>query len=149
VPLKDRINEDLKRAMLDKDVLTRDALRMAKSELTAKENEVGRDLTEDEELAVLQKAVKSREDTARQYDDGGRPEAAEQERAEIGVLSRYLPQPLTEDETRQAALEAAQTLGLSGKKDLGKLMKELKARHGASLDGKLASRIGGEVLEGL
>jgi len=146
--LKDRILEDLKTAMREKDEVARDALRMVRSEIGNKEVEVGRDLNEAEEVAVLKKAVKSRQETIEQYEQGGRADAAEREKREIAIIEQYLPKQLSEDETRAALVEIKDELGLSGKKDMGQLMKELKARHGGAVDGKTASKLAQEVLGG-
>jgi len=144
--LKARIFEDLKKAMLAKDELTRDTLRMVKAEVMNKEVATGKDVTEEETLAILARAVKTRLDSATQYDEGGRPDAAEQERQEITVIERYLPKQLDESELRTAIEGLVGELGLSGKKDMGRVMKELKARHGAAIDGRTASKLAGEIL---
>lgn len=144
--LKERIDGDLKKAMLAKDEVARDALRMVKSELMRREIELGGELPEDEALGVLQRAVKSRHESIEQYVQAGRGEAADRERREIEIIEQYLPRQLDEGETRAAVTQLVTELGLSGKKDMGRLMKELRARHGAEVDMKSASRIAGEVL---
>ena len=144
--LKQRILDDLKKAMLAKDELTRDTLRMVKADLMNKEVETGKDATDEDTLAVLARAVKTRQDSVKQYEEGGRPEAADQERQEIGVIERYLPKKLDEAELRTAIEGLVGELGLSGKKDMGRVMKELKARHGAAIDGRTASKLAGEIL---
>jgi uncharacterized protein YqeY len=144
--IKDQIVADLKKAMLAKDELVRDTLRMLKADVMNREVELGRDVTDEEATAVLQKAVKSRKDSVDQYQAGGRPDAADKELREIEIIERYLPKQLDEAGTRAAIEALVGELGLSGKKDLGRVMKELKTRHGAAVDGKLASKIAGEVL---
>jgi hypothetical protein len=144
--LKDRIAGDLKDAMRNKDEVRRDVLRMVKTEMTNREIELGRELGQDEEMAVLNKAVKSRQETVDQYEQGGQGDAAQRERQEMAVLKEYLPRTLTEEETRSAVEGLADELGLSGKKDMGALMKELNKRHAGAVDGKVASRIASEVL---
>jgi len=142
----ERIHADLKKAMMEKDAVARDALRMVKSELTNREIELGRELDEAETIQVLQKAVKSRNESIEQYEKGGRAEAADRERAEIGIIERYLPQQMTEEETRAAVEAIAGELGLSTKRDMGRLMKEMRERHAGRFDGKTASRIASDVL---
>lgn len=132
--------------MLAKDELVRDVLRMLKSELLKREIELGGELPDAEAVKVLQRGVKSRTESIEQYEQAGRAEAAEQERAEIGIIQRYLPQQLDEGQTRAAVEALVGELGLSGKKDMGRLMKELRERHANDLDMKLASRIAGELL---
>lgn len=145
--LKDRLEADVKEAMRAKDALRRDVLRMTLAEVKNRGIElVGKDLSEDDVLVVVQKAVKRREEAAEQYDAGGRPELAEKERAEAEILVGYLPKMLDADETRAAVQAIAVELGLTEKKQMGQLMKAVKERHGATVDGKLASQAAGQVL---
>jgi uncharacterized protein YqeY len=136
--LLEQIDADLKKAMLARDNLTRDTLRMIKSELLT--------LDDPDELAVLTRAVKSRRDSIKSYVEGGRQDLADKEQAEIEVIQRYLPKPLSEDEAREAVAAIVAELGASTKKDLGKVMKEVRARYPGQIDGKLASSIAGELL---
>jgi uncharacterized protein len=144
--LKQMIEADLKKAMLEKNEIAKDALRLAKSELLNREVELGRDLTDEEAIAVLQKGVKSRRDAIEQFREGGRMEAVAEEEKQLAVLVGYLPVSLSEDETRAAVTALVAELGLTTKKDMGRLMKELKARH-PSVDGRTASKVAGEVLK--
>jgi len=136
--LLEQINADLKKAMLERDEVTRDTLRMIKSELLT--------LDDPDELAVLSRAVKSRRDSIKSYVDGGRQDLADKEQAEIEVIERYLPKQLGEAEAREAIAGIIEELGLSSKKELGQIMKELKARYPGQVDGKLASSIAGQLL---
>ncbi len=137
--LLDLINADLKKAMLARDEVTRDTLRMVKSELLMLENP--------DVLAVLSRAVKTRRDSIKSYVEGGRQDLADKEQAEIEVIERYLPKQLSEDETREAVAGIIEELDLSSKKDLGKVMKEVKARYPGQVDGRLASSIAGQLLD--
>lgn len=97
----------------------------------------------DDELvvSVLQKMAKQRRESIDLYVTGGREELAAVERAELTVIEEFLPQMLSEAETR-AAIEAIKAeTGAAAMKDMGTVMAELKARHGAVLDGKLASTL--------
>ncbi len=136
--LLEQINADLKKAMLERDEVTRDTLRMIKSELLM--------LDKPDELVVLSRAVKSRRDSIKSYVEGGRQDLADKEQAEIEVIERYLPKQLSEDETREAIAGIIEELGLSGKKELGRVMKEMKARYAGQVDGRLASSIAGQLL---
>ncbi|GAL99752.1 MULTISPECIES: GatB/YqeY domain-containing protein [Sphingomonas] len=90
-------------------------------------------------IEVLQKMVKQRRESIAMYEQGGRQELADAEKAEVTVIERFLPQTLTEDETK-AAIEAIKVeIGASGMKDMGRVMAELKARHAAVLDMSKAS----------
>ncbi|ASJ91241.1 GatB/YqeY domain-containing protein [Porphyrobacter sp. CACIAM 03H1] len=97
--------------------------------------------TPDDELvvSVLQKMAKQRRESIEMYDAGGRTELAAVERAELAVIEEFLPAMMDEAATK-AAIEAIKAeTGASTMKDMGTVMAELKARHGAVLDGKLAS----------
>ncbi len=100
----------------------------------------GKDIPDDElVVSVLQKMAKQRRESIDLYVAGGREELAAVERAELAVIEEFLPQMLSEAETI-AAIEAIKAeTGAASIKDMGAVMAELKARHGAVLDGKLAS----------
>ncbi len=144
--LTERIAADLKQAMKDRNETARDALRMVKSELTSREIELGHALEEADETVVLQRAVKSRQDSAVQYDEGGRAELADKERAEIAIIERYLPKQMSEDDARAAVRAVVEELGASSKKDMGRVMKAVMDRHRGLIDGRLASKLAGELL---
>lgn len=141
-----RISDEIKTAMKAKDVLVRDTLRMMKSEIGKAEIAKGSELDESEEIGVLLKAVKTRTESAEQYDQAGRAELAEKERAEIEIIQRFLPQPMSEDEAEAAIRQLAAELGVSEKKQMGQLMKAVKERYAGRIDGKVASRLAGQVL---
>jgi uncharacterized protein YqeY len=124
--------------MLERDEVTRDTLRMIKSELLTLDNP--------DELAVLSRAVKSRRDSIKSYLDGSRQDLADKEQAEIEVIERYLPKQLDEAEAREAISGIIEELGLSSKKELGQVMKEVKARYPGQIEGRLASTIAGQLL---
>ena len=142
--LQDQIMADLKTAMKAKDVPTRDALRMLKTALT--EAELEGELDEAAELALVTKAVKTRQESATQYEEAGRAELAAKERAEIVALEKYLPKQIDEAEARAAMQALATELGLSEKKQMGQLIKAAKAKFPGQLDGKLAAKIAGSIL---
>ena len=100
----------------------------------------GKDIPDDElVVSVLQKMAKQRRESIEMYEGGGRQELADKEKAELAVIEEFLPRMMDEAETK-AAIEAIKAeTGASSMKDMGAVMAELKARHGAVLDGKLAS----------
>jgi uncharacterized protein YqeY len=102
----------------------------------------GKDIPDDElVVSVLQKMAKQRRESIEMYDAGGRAELAAVERAELAVIEEFLPQMMDEAATK-AAIEAIKAeTGASSMKDMGAVMGELKARHGAVLDGRLASTL--------
>lgn len=100
----------------------------------------GKDIPDDELVtSVLQKMAKQRRESIEMYEQGGRQELADNEKAELAVIEEFLPQMMSEEETK-AAIEAIKSeTGASSMKDMGTVMGALKAKHGAVLDGKLAS----------
>lgn len=83
---------------------------------------------------VLQKMAKQRRESITMYEQGGRQELADVEKSELAVIEEFMPQQMDEDDTK-AAIEAIKAeLGASGMKDMGKVIAELKARHGTQLD---------------
>ncbi|GGD92327.1 aspartyl-tRNA amidotransferase subunit B [Tsuneonella deserti] len=95
---------------------------------------------------VLQKMAKQRRESITMYVDGNREELAEQERKELKVIEEFLPAQLSDDETRAAIADIKSTLNAESIKDMGRVMAELKARHGTVLDMQTASRLVKEAL---
>jgi hypothetical protein len=146
--LRDRIAAELARAETEgeNDEVRRATLRLIDCALRdrdtaarAADRTMGCDETEIE--AILTKMVAQRKEGARAYDEAGRPELAERERAEIRVLSEFLPRPLSKEELRAAASAVVDQLGASGLKDLGRCMAELKARYCGRFDTASASEV--------
>ncbi|HKR91468.1 GatB/YqeY domain-containing protein [Novosphingobium sp.] len=114
------------------------AIRLILAKLKDRDIELrtAKDVPDDDTLTieVLQKMVKQRRESIQLFEEGGRPEKAAEERAELAVIEEFLPAQMSEEETK-AAIEAIKAeLGASGMKDMGKVMAELKARHSTQLD---------------
>ena len=145
-----RLQADLKTAMLAKDALRTQVLRMAlaayKNEAVAKGLGPQGTLAEADALGVFKRLVKSREDSVVQFEKVGQMDRAALERAEIEMLKPYLP-ALLEGPALEAAVRAAiAQSGATVKKDLGLVMKALQAAHGAAIDGKAASALVQSIL---
>ena len=140
------IQEDMKTAMREQNVIARDTLRMVLAEMKNTRIELRRDLEDADELAVLSRCVKTRRDSVEQYQQHGRPELAEKELAEIAVIEGYLPDQMSEEEARCAVQEALQESGASSMKDMGAVMKVLMAKHKGLIDGKVAQQLVKELL---
>jgi hypothetical protein len=142
-----KLQDDMKAAMKAGDTVTRDTLRLVISDIKKREVDLKKEaLDETEELAVLTKAVKSREDSVAQYDANARKDLADKERAEIAVISRYLPKLLGEPETKAIVAATIQKLGLTSKKDLGQVMKAVLADHKGQVSGSFVQKCAGELL---
>ena len=137
-----RIPEDIKTAMRAKDALSLNALRALKSALTnaaIEKGGLGTELEESEVLAIVRKQIKQRNDSVEQFEKAGRAELAATEKAEIEILTRYLPAALCEDELLKIIEQAVADTGATGKADMGKVMKRSQELADGRADGKLLS----------
>ena len=144
--LLDQLQDDLKQAMRDGNAVARDALRMTMTALKNRRIEKGEDLNEGEELAVVTKQVKSRQDSAEQYTNANRPELAEKELAEIKILEGYLPKQLSAEEVKALVEARINELGISKKSEIGQLMKSIMSTHKGQIDGKAVQQAAGSLL---
>ncbi len=142
--LRDDINAALKEALKAQEKRRTSTLRLINAAIKDRDIEQrgqGKDpLTDDEVLALLAKMVKQREESARIYDEGGRPDLADQEREEITYIKVFMPQQLGEAETRAAIAAIIAEIGAAGIKDMGRTMAILKERHAGALDFGKASQ---------
>jgi uncharacterized protein len=142
--IRDRITEETKVAMKSGDKPRLSALRMVSSALKNADIEArtgGKEVGDDAVMGLLQKLIKQRQESAELYDKGARPELAAAERAEIVVIQSFLPQQMSEDETRAAIAAAITETGAASVKDMGKVMAALKARHAGKMDFAKASAL--------
>jgi uncharacterized protein len=142
--LKERLNADLRAALKARDELTTATLRMALAAVRTAEvaGKAARDLSDDEVLAVLAKEAKKRRESAEAYEQGGRPELAERERAEQEVLGRYLPEPLTDAELSGLVARVLSDGGFAGVQAMGPAMKAVQAAVAGRAEG---GRVAAEV----
>jgi len=144
--LKDTLQADLQAAIKSRDELTAATLRMSLTAITNAEvaGKQAKQLSDDEVLLVLDKEAKKRRESAIAYRDANRPELAEREEAELGVLAAYLPQPLNDDEVSaiidEAIAEAAAS-GKTGMAAMGPVMQKVTAATRGRADGKAVSGI--------
>ncbi|MET0051135.1 MAG: GatB/YqeY domain-containing protein [Candidatus Thiodiazotropha sp.] len=126
--LKQRIQDDVKVAMKAKDKARLSTLRLITAEIKQREVDTRTELDESQVLAILDKMIKQRRDSATQYQDAGRTELADQERSEIAIIETYLPAALSAAEIDAMIAEAIASAGASGMQDMGKVMGLLKPR---------------------
>ena len=138
----------MKEAMKAKDQDALAALRAIKSAILLAQTESGskEELTEDQELKLLQKLVKQRKDSATIFSEQGREDLAGPELAQIEVISKFLPEQLGEEEVTSIVKEIIETSGAQGMKDMGKVMGQATARLTGKADGKLISGIVKSIL---
>jgi uncharacterized protein YqeY len=139
------VSQATKEAMKARDAGRTSTLRLIGAAIKDRDIEArgkGRDRASDEELvAALSKMIRQREESARLYDDGGRPELAAKERAEIEVIRGFLPKQMSDQEMRAAAQAAIGEAGAASARDMGKVMALLKARHAGVMDFGKASAL--------
>ncbi|GAB3265016.1 GatB/YqeY domain-containing protein [Kineosporia babensis] len=142
--LKARLRSDLTTAMKARDAIRSSTIRMVMTAIKAEEvsGTTARELSEQELVTVLTREAKKRREAAGAYDDAGRAELAEKERAELAVLADYLPEQLSEDELRTLVAEevsAAAAAGKSGKAAMGLVMKAVRGRVSGRAEGGLVA----------
>ena len=141
--IRDDIKAALVTAMKGGDKATTSTIRLIQSSIKNRDIEArtGKAPEDDDVLVVevLQKMVKQRRESIDMYTMGGRQELADAEAAEVTVIERFLPQVMSDDETRAAIETIKADLGATAMKDMGRVMAELKARHAANLDMAKAS----------
>ncbi len=143
--MREAVNNALKVAMKERDAARTGTLRLIYAAIKERDIDArgkGRQSAADDELAaVLSKMIRQREESARIYDDGGRPELAAKERAEIEVIRDFLPAQMNEDEVRAAAQAAIAEAGATSARDMGRVMAILKERHSGQMDFSKASAL--------
>lgn len=144
--LSQRLEQDMKLALKNKDKTKLSVIRMVRSAIKNAEIERGRPLEEEEVLDVLARELKQRKESLQEFEKAGRSELAEKAKAEIAVVQAYLPTPLSEEELRKLARQVIDEVGASTPADMGKVMKEIIPRVKGRADGKEVSRIVRELL---
>lgn len=143
---KERLADDLKEAMRERDERRRSVLRMTISALHNAEIAAGRELDEGDELAVLGKEAKQRRDSIDEFRKAGRQDIVDKEEAELAILTPYLPQQVSRHEIVEAARQVIQETGASGARDIGKVMPALMQRFRGRADGKDVNEVVRELL---
>lgn len=146
--LHDRLSNDLKQAMKDRDTELRDTIRFILSAVKNVEIDKRAPLTADEEIALLRTQVKQRQDSIEQFRAGGRDELADRETAQLAILERYLPQQMSDDELAEFVRAGIEEAGASSPKEMGKVMGILSKRADGRVAGKRLSRAVQSALAG-
>jgi uncharacterized protein len=137
VAIRDELTSELKTAMKAGEKRRVETIRLINAALKDRDIEArgqGKSLSDDDVLALLQKLVKSRQESVEIYDKAGRDDLATQEREEIAVIQSFLPQPLSEAETEAAIAAAIAETGASSIKDMGKVVGVLRANYAGRMD---------------
>ena len=141
--LRDKVMAAMKEAMKAKDSTTLESLRAIKSAMLMAQTEkgAGGEVSEADELKILQKLVKQRNDSAAVYKEQGRDDLAKVELAQAAVINQFLPEPLTEEEIEKVVVMTIEQMGTSGMQDMGKVMGAVTGQLAGQADGKTIARI--------
>lgn len=141
--LQNQINEEIKTAMRAKDTVSLESLRAVKSALLLLQSESGakEEISQDEEIKLLQRLVKQRKDSANIYTQQGRPDLAEPELLQASIIEKFLPAQLSEEEVEAVVAKIIADTGASGMASMGKVMGQTSAELAGKADGKTISTI--------
>ena len=146
--LTERISDELKASMMARDGNRTGALRMLKSAVGYAQIEKKTETLSDADvMTVIQREAKKRRDSIEEFERGGRPELAAQEKAELTVLEGFLPKPLSPEELEVLVTAAIKESGATSKKDMGVVMKAAQARAAGRADGKTLSTLVNRMLQ--
>ena len=137
--LSEQIVSDMKEAMKARDKVRLNTVRMIKSALMNEKIKAGHDLTAEEELTVLSREKKQREESIDEFTKADRKDLADETKQELAIVESYLPKQMTEEELNQAVSSAIAEVNAQGKSDFGKVMKVLMPKIKGKADGKAAS----------
>jgi len=140
--LQQEVMEQMKTAMKAKDSVALESLRAIKSALLLASTESGAgELSEADEIKLVQKLVKQRKDSAAIFSEQGRSDLAEPELAQVAIIEKFLPEQLTEEEIEKVVVQTIETTGASGMQDMGKVMGMVSKELAGQADGKTISTI--------
>lgn len=139
--LKEKLLEDMKNAMKDKNVVRKNVIQMVRAGILQIEKDKHIELDDDQILDVIAKESKKRKDSLADYEKSGREDLIAQINEEIEILSEYLPKPLSNEEIEKIVEEVIAKVGATSMKDMGIVMKEAKAKIGPAADGKTINEI--------
>ena len=145
--LKDRLLEDMKIAMREKDVIRKNTIQMARSSVLQVEKDNRITLDDDGILEVIAKEVKKRRDALPEFEKSGRQDLIDNLKTEIEVLLQYLPQQLSMEELEVFVRQAVQETGAASVRDLGKIMQVVMPKVKGRADGKAINMIAKKILE--
>lgn len=137
--LKEKLLEDLKNSMKEKNVVRKNVVQMIRAAILQKEKDARIELSDEEIMQIIAKEAKTRKDALPDYEKSGREDLIKEVKEEISIIEEYLPKQLTKEEMLPIIQEIISKTGASNIKDMGKVMGEAKKQLGVSADGKTIS----------
>jgi uncharacterized protein YqeY len=144
--LKEQLKNDMKEAMRAKDTLKRDTIRAINTMIKQIEVDERKELNDADITALLQKAIKQRNEAIEQYQSAGRSDLVNKEQGEVDIINLYMPKQLSDEELEFAMQEIITAVGASSMKDMGKVMGMAKSKIGAGADGKRINEMVKKIL---
>ncbi|CAM3670198.1 GatB/YqeY domain-containing protein [Cytobacillus oceanisediminis] len=139
--LLERLNEDMKQAMRNKEKEKLTVIRMIKASLQNEAIKIGEELNEEQELTVLSREVKQRKDSLHEFEKAGREDLVEKIRTELQYVELYMPKQLSEEEVSKIVAETVAETGASSKADMGKVMAAIMPKVKGKADGSLVNKL--------
>lgn len=144
--LKEKLMNDLKESMKNKNEIRKNTIQMVRASILQIEKDKGITLEDEKIIEIIAKEVKGKKDAIMDFEKAGRVDLVNQTTEEINILTEYLPKQLSKEEIKEVIKEVMADTGASSMKDMGNVMKEAKARIGASADGRSINEVVKELL---
>ena len=144
--LKDKLLEDLKNSMKEKNVIRKNVIQMVRAAILQVEKDKKVELSDEDIINIMAKEAKKRKDSLEDYKKSNRQDLIEQIEEEIHIIEEYLPKQLSKEEIAEIVKEVIKEVGATSIKDMGKVMKSAKERIGAASDGKTINEVVKELL---
>ena len=144
--LKEKLMDDLKESMKNKDVIRKNTIQMVRAAILQIEKDKGIEVEDDKILERISKEVKSKKDVLKDFERAERQDLIDQTNQEISVLQEYLPKQLSREEIKSELEKIIAKIGATSMKDMGAIMKEAKAKMGASAEGKIINEVAKEIM---
>lgn len=144
--LKEKLMEDLKNSMKNKDEIRKNTVQMVRAAILQIEKDKGIQVEDDKILEIIAKEVKTKRDALKDFEKAERQDLIDQTNKEIEILQQYLPKQLSREEIKAELEKIITEIGATTMKDMGAIMKEAKAKMGASADGKTINEVAKEIM---
>ena len=144
--LKEKLLEDLKNSMKEKNIVRKNVIQMVRAAILQIEKDKGIEVDDNKILEIIAKEVKTWNDSLEDFEKGGREDLVKQAKEEIEILSEYLPKQLTREELREKLEVIVEEVGATTIKDMGKVMKVAKEQIGTAADGRSINEVVKELL---
>ena len=144
--LKEKLLEDLKVSMRDKNVVRKNTVQMIRAAILQIEKDTGSEVDDNKIIDIIAKEMKKKKDAMQDFEKAGRQDLIDQTNEEMKVLEDYLPKQLSKEEIKEIVSKVVEEVGATSLKDMGIVMKEAKAKIGAGADGKTINEVVKELL---